>query len=73
MGASTVEETEKRRGAEDFGYYSQVIPGCFFRLGVRNEAQGIIHNVHTPHFNIDESAIETGVGMMAWLGVQLFA
>ena len=72
MGATNVEETEKRMGAEDFGYYSQVIPGCFFRLGVRNEAQGIIHNVHTPHFNIDESAIETGVGMMAWLGVQLF-
>ena len=72
MGAANVEETEKRMGAEDFGYYSQVIPGCFFRLGVRNEAQGIIHNVHTPHFNIDESAIETGVGMMAWLGVQLF-
>jgi len=73
MGAAQVEETEKRMGAEDFGYYSQVIPGCFFRLGVRNEAQGIIHNVHTPHFNIDEAAIENGVGMMAWLGMQLFA
>ena len=73
MGATNVEETEKRMGAEDFGYYSQVIPGCFFRLGVRNEAQGIIHNVHTPHFNIEEAAIENGVGMMAWLGTQLFA
>ena len=73
MGAAFVEETEKRMGAEDFGYYSQVIPGCFFRLGVRNESQGIIHNVHTPHFNIDEAAIENGVGMMAWLGTQLFA
>ena len=73
IGANNVEETEKIMGAEDFGYYSQVIPGCFFRLGVRNEAQGIIHNVHTPHFNIDEAAIENGVGMMAWLGTQLFA
>ena len=73
MGASNVEETEKRMGAEDFGYYSQVIPGCFFRLGVRNESKGIIHNVHTPHFNIEEEAIENGVGMMAWLGSQLFA
>ncbi len=73
MGASNVEETEKRMGAEDFGYYSQVIPGCFFRLGVRNESKGIIHNVHTPHFNIEEEAIENGVGMMAWLGTQLFA
>ena len=73
MGASNVEETEKRMGAEDFGYYSQVIPGCFFRLGVRNESKGIIHNVHTPHFNIEEESIENGVGMMAWLGSQLFA
>jgi len=73
MGASNVEETEKRMGAEDFGYYSQVIPGCFFRLGVRNESKGIIHNVHTPQLNIEEEAIENGVGMMAWLGTQLFA
>ena len=71
--SSNVEETEKRMGAEDFGYYTQVIPGCFFRLGVRNESKGIIHNVHTPHFNIEEEAIENGVGMMAWLGTQLFA
>lgn len=68
MGKDNVEETELRMGAEDFGYYTQVIPGCFFRLGVRNEAAGIVHNVHTPKFNIDESAIEIGVGMMAWLG-----
>jgi hippurate hydrolase len=73
MGADNVEETEKRMGAEDFGYYSQVIPGCFFRLGVRNEEQGFIHNVHTPHFNIDERAIAHGVGIMAWLGVSLEA
>ena len=67
MGKDKVEETEIRMGAEDFGYYTQIVPGCFYRLGVRNEAQGIIHNVHTPKFNIDESAIETGIGVMAWL------
>jgi amidohydrolase len=68
LGKENVEETELRMGAEDFGYYTHVVPGCFYRLGVRNEAKGIIHNVHTPHFNIDEGAIETGVGMMAALG-----
>ena len=68
MGIENVQETELRMGAEDFGFYTQIIPGCFFRLGVRNEAKGIIHNVHTPKFNIDEAAIETGMGMMAWLG-----
>ena len=73
MGAEHVEETELRMGAEDFGYYSQVIPGCFFRLGVRNESIDAIHNVHTPVFKVDEAAIAHGVGMMAWLGVSLFA
>ena len=67
MGKENVEETELRMGAEDFGFYTQVVPGCFYRLGVRNEAKGIIHNVHTPRFNIDEAAIETGMGMMAYL------
>src|SRR4051812_38728320 len=71
MGDEKVEETEVRMGAEDFGYYTQQVPGCFFRLGVRNEAQGIVHNVHTPYFNIDESAIPTGAGIMAWLGASL--
>ncbi|QEC68684.1 amidohydrolase [Panacibacter ginsenosidivorans] len=71
LGASFVSETEMRMGAEDFGYYTQRIPGCFFRLGVRNEEMGIIHNVHTPKFNIDENAIATGVGIMAWLGATL--
>ncbi|MBS1578907.1 MAG: amidohydrolase [Bacteroidetes bacterium] len=70
IGKENVEETEMRMGAEDFGYYTQQIPGCFYRLGVRNEAEDIIHNVHTPKFNIDERAIEMGMGVMAWLGVQ---
>jgi amidohydrolase len=69
MGADKVEETEIRMGAEDFGYYSQQIPGCFFRLGTGNKSKGIISGVHTPHFNIDEDAIEIGIGIMAWLGV----
>ena len=68
IGKNNVEETEKRMGAEDFGYYSQQIPGCFFRLGVMNKEKGIISGVHTPTFNIDESAIETGIGIMAYLG-----
>lgn len=68
MGPEHVETTEMRMGAEDFGYYTQIIPGCFYRLGVMNEAKGITSGVHTPTFNIDESAIEIGMGIMAWLG-----
>ncbi len=68
MGAEHVEETEIRLGAEDFGYYTRQIPGCFYRLGVMNAEKGITSGVHTPTFDIDESAIEIGAGMMAWLG-----
>ena len=68
MGTDKVGETEIRMGAEDFGYYSQQIPGCFFRLGTGNKIKGITSGVHTPLFNIDEDAIETGIGIMAILG-----
>jgi hippurate hydrolase len=68
MNHKNVEETEVRMGAEDFGFYSQQIPGCFFRLGTANKEKGITAGVHTPVFNIDESAIETGIGIMATLG-----
>jgi len=69
FGKESIETTEMRMGAEDFGYYSQKIPGCFFRLGVANASKGITSGVHTPTFNIDESAIEKGMAMMAWLGL----
>jgi amidohydrolase len=63
-----VEETELSMGAEDFGYYSQKIPGCFVRLGTRNEAKSIVSGVHTPTFNIDEDAIAIGMRLMASFG-----
>ncbi len=68
-GKENVEETELRMGAEDFAYYSHKIPGCFFRLGAGNKEKNITSNVHTATFNIDENAIEKGMGMMAWLAV----
>ena len=68
-GAENVFETELRMGAEDFAYYAQQIPGCFFRLGAGNKTKGITSNVHTPTFDIDESAIESGMGMMAWMAI----
>jgi hippurate hydrolase len=71
MGAALVEETELRMGAEDFGYYSQLVPGCFFRLGTGNVEKGITSGVHTPTFNIDENAIENGMALMAYFGATL--
>jgi hypothetical protein len=36
---------------------------------VGNPAKGIISPVHTPTFDIDEQALETGAGLLAWLAV----
>jgi len=71
LGTENVEETELRMGAEDFGYYAQQIPACFYRVGVMNKEKGITSGVHTPTFNIDENAIEVGMGLMAWLGTSV--
>ena len=70
-GKENVEQTELRMGAEDFAYYSHQIPACFYRLGVGNISKGITSGVHTPKFNIDESAIEKGMGVMAWLATSV--
>ncbi|MEO8764853.1 MAG: M20 family metallopeptidase [Ginsengibacter sp.] len=70
-GAENVGETEMRMGAEDFAFYSHRIPACFFRLGVGNREKNITSGVHTPTFNIDEAAIENGMGIMAWLGASI--
>lgn len=70
-GEENVEETEMRMGAEDFAFYSHRIPACFFRLGVGNIKNNITSGVHTPTFNIDEDAIENGMGIMAWLAVSM--
>jgi amidohydrolase len=69
LGDENVLDLDIWMAAEDFAYYSQVIDGCFYRLGTRNEAKGIISGVHTPTFDIDEDALEIGAGLMAWLAV----
>lgn len=71
MDKENVETIPMRMGAEDFSFYSQKIPACFYRLGVGNAAKGISANVHTPFFDIDERAIEIGMGVMAYLAVKM--
>ncbi|WP_210466529.1 M20 metallopeptidase family protein [Rufibacter roseolus] len=69
LGPENVEDLDMWMAAEDFAYYSQQTAACFYRLGTRNEEQGITSGVHTPTFNIDEAALEVGSGLMAWLAI----
>ena len=70
VGAENVIDIDITLGAEDFSYYSQVIPASFYRLGTSNPARGITSYVHTPTFNIDEDALKIGPGLMAWMAIQ---
>jgi len=70
IGSENVGVAEISLGAEDFGYYTQEIPGCFYRLGTGNIKKGIVSGVHTPTFDIDEEAIKIGISMMAFLGAR---
>lgn len=71
LGKENVVDIPLRMTSDDFAFYSQEIPGCYFRLGTRNEERGIISPVHTSTFDIDERALQTATGTMAWITIQL--
>lgn len=60
---------EPSLGAEDFSVYLQHAPGSMFRLGVGFRGQ---HNypLHHPQFEVDETAIMTGVVTLAYAAYQ---
>lgn len=69
LGAENIVDLEMRLTAEDFAYFSQKLPSCFYRLGVRNEEKGITSNLHTSAFDADENCMITGMGLMAWIAL----
>ncbi|MFD0763483.1 M20 family metallopeptidase [Mucilaginibacter lutimaris] len=70
LGKENVLDLDIWMAAEDFAYYSQAADSCFYRLGTRNESRGITSSVHTPTFDVEESALEQSVGLMAYLAVK---
>lgn len=73
LGAKNVVDLPIRMTAEDFAYYSQKMPACFYRLGTGNRAKGITSPVHTNTFDIDESSLQLSTGLMAWFAVRSLA
>jgi amidohydrolase len=70
MGEDNVIDLDLWMAGEDFAFYSQVVDSCFYRLGTRNEARGIVSGVHTPTFDVDEASLTVGPGLMSWLAVE---
>jgi amidohydrolase len=71
LGSENVVDLDVRMTAEDFAYFGHEMPGCFYRLGTASpNDESKSFSVHHPRFDIDETALKTGMGLMAWLAVQ---
>lgn len=70
LGKENVVDLDMWMAGEDFAFYSQLTDACFYRLGTRNEKQGITASVHTPNFDIDEKALSLSTGLMAYIAIK---
>lgn len=70
LGKENVKDLDLWLAAEDFAFYSQQAPACFYRLGTANKEKGITSAVHTSTFDIDENALALSTGLMAYLAIK---
>ncbi len=69
LSESAVNDLDIRMTGEDFAYFSQKYPSVFYRLGVKKTGAEEHVSLHSPYFDIDENALQTGMGLMSWLAV----
>jgi amidohydrolase len=69
VGQNMVEESPIRMTSEDFSFYQTMIPGVFFFLGSGDPEKGTTAPHHSPHFNVDDSVLPTGVTLLACFAV----
>jgi amidohydrolase len=69
LGRENVVELPVRMTAEDFSYFANEVPSCFYRLGVVNESLGINSSLHSTTFDVDEKSLQTGMSLMAWIAL----
>jgi amidohydrolase len=63
LGSEHVGPMLKDLGAEDFGCFSEIVPGAMFLLGTRIEGDERVG--HNPRFDIDEHALPIGTALLA--------
>ena len=67
VGKENLRTLEIRMTSEDFGFFTQKYPCTFYRFGVKGEINANTGGLHSSTFQIDEKALETGMGGMAWI------
>ncbi len=71
VGAEAIDVAPPQMGAEDFASFSRRKPAAYFMLGVGNEGKGIVHPIHSPHFNVDEACLPFAVDAFGHMMVDL--
>ena len=71
IGVDATERIEQATmGGEDFAYYGQAVPACFFFLGLKPADAATCPTLHQPDFDFNDEAIETGVRLMCELATR---
>lgn len=71
LGEDKVHALDLRMTSEDFAFYSQEMPSCFYRLGVANTNKGITSGLHTNTFDIDHESLRTSIGLMSYIALNM--
>ena len=71
LGKEKVHALDLRMTSEDFAYYSQVMPSCFYRLGTANTKKGINSGLHTSTFDVDNESLRTSIGLMSYIAIEM--
>ena len=71
LGKEKVHALDLRMTSEDFAYYSQVMPSCFYRLGTANTKEGINSGLHTSTFDVDNESLRTSIGLMSYIAIEM--
>ena len=69
VGEENVEWLDLRMTAEDFAFFAQKIPACYFRIGI-HEPGTPFSNLHRPNLMVDERSLELANGLIAYNAIR---
>lgn len=65
-----VHHIEHKMTAEDFAIFAEQIPACFYRVGTGNQQLNTTNELHTPNFDVDDSALINSTSLMAYTAIK---
>ncbi|MDY0217548.1 MAG: M20/M25/M40 family metallo-hydrolase, partial [Bacteroidales bacterium] len=65
LGKEKTKDIDLRMTAEDFAYFAEKTPSCFYRIGVGFDEEKT-YNLHASNFKLNEKAMQNAIGFMVW-------